>query len=112
MIGLPSWKPERTRIYLNVTFDLVAVRAARCSTPLPFHCGTEPGCGQESHEGYPSRGQGHRSTPRNRTTRRRDGAGIPRMADNFGDSGYIALYRYDGHTAVIVAVRHQKEAGY
>lgn len=31
----------------------------------------------------------------------------------FGDSGYIALYRYDGHTtAVIVAVRHQKEAGY
>lgn len=28
---------------------------------------------------------------------------------NFGDSGYIALYRYDGQTAVIVAVRHQKE---
>ena len=31
---------------------------------------------------------------------------------NFGDSGYIALYRYDGQTAVILAVRHQKEAGY
>ena len=31
---------------------------------------------------------------------------------DFGDSGYIALYRYDGHTAVIVAVRHQKELGY
>lgn len=31
---------------------------------------------------------------------------------NFGDSGYIALYRYDGHTAVIMAVCHQKEAGY
>jgi plasmid stabilization system protein ParE len=31
---------------------------------------------------------------------------------NFGDSGYITLYRYDGHTAVVVAVRHQKEAGY
>jgi plasmid stabilization system protein ParE len=31
---------------------------------------------------------------------------------NFGDSGYIGLYHYDGHTAVIVAVRHQKEAGY
>lgn len=31
----------------------------------------------------------------------------------FGDSGYIALYHYDGHrTALIVAVRHQKEAGY
>lgn len=31
---------------------------------------------------------------------------------NFGDSGYIALYRNDGHTAVIMAVCHQKEAGY
>lgn len=31
---------------------------------------------------------------------------------DFGDSGYIALYRYDGHVAVILAVRHQKEAGY
>lgn len=30
----------------------------------------------------------------------------------FGESGYVALYRYDGQTAVIVAVRHQKEAGY
>jgi plasmid stabilization system protein ParE len=30
---------------------------------------------------------------------------------NFGDSGYIALYRYGGSTAVILAVRHQKEAG-
>lgn len=30
----------------------------------------------------------------------------------FGDSGYVALYRYDGQTAVIVAVRHQKEVGY
>jgi plasmid stabilization system protein ParE len=31
---------------------------------------------------------------------------------DFGDSGYIALYRCDGQTAVIVAVRHQKEIGY
>lgn len=31
---------------------------------------------------------------------------------NFGDSGYIALYRYDHQTAVILAVRHQKEVGY
>ena len=30
----------------------------------------------------------------------------------FGDSGYVALYHYDGQTAVIVAVRHQKEGGY
>ena len=31
---------------------------------------------------------------------------------DFGDSGYIALYRYAGETALIVAVRHQKEVGY
>jgi plasmid stabilization system protein ParE len=31
---------------------------------------------------------------------------------DFGDRGYVALYRYDGETAVILAVRHQKEAGY
>jgi plasmid stabilization system protein ParE len=31
---------------------------------------------------------------------------------DFGDSGYIALYHYDGETALILAVRHQREAGY
>ena len=31
---------------------------------------------------------------------------------DFGSSGYIALYRFDGETAVILSVRHQKEAGY
>lgn len=31
---------------------------------------------------------------------------------DFGDSGYVALYRYSGQTAMIVAVRHQKEIGY
>ncbi len=30
----------------------------------------------------------------------------------FGDSGCVVLYRYDGAIAVILAVRHQKEAGY
>ncbi|WP_114964677.1 type II toxin-antitoxin system RelE/ParE family toxin [Alkalilacustris brevis] len=30
----------------------------------------------------------------------------------FGGSGYIALYRFDGEKAVILAIRHQREAGY
>ena len=30
----------------------------------------------------------------------------------FGSSGYLALYHFDGQTAVILAVRHQREAGY
>lgn len=31
---------------------------------------------------------------------------------DFGSSGYIALYRFDSETTTILAVRHQKEAGY
>lgn len=31
---------------------------------------------------------------------------------DFGDSGYIVMYRFDGEVAAILAVRHQKEAGY
>ncbi|MCJ2188341.1 type II toxin-antitoxin system RelE/ParE family toxin [Novosphingobium beihaiensis] len=30
----------------------------------------------------------------------------------FGNSGYIARYRIDGDRIVILAVRHQKEAGF
>ena len=30
----------------------------------------------------------------------------------FGDSGYVVLYRYHASKAVILAVRHQKKAGY
>ncbi|WP_123101237.1 type II toxin-antitoxin system RelE/ParE family toxin [Acidithiobacillus sulfuriphilus] len=31
---------------------------------------------------------------------------------DFGGSGYVILYRYDGEMVFIVAVRHQKEVGY
>ncbi len=31
---------------------------------------------------------------------------------DFGDSGYVVLYRYDGQSAVILAIRHQKEVGF
>lgn len=31
---------------------------------------------------------------------------------DFGDSGYLALYRYDGNIVTVVAVRHQKEVDY
>ena len=31
---------------------------------------------------------------------------------DFGNSGYVALYHFDGQTAVILALRHQKEIGY
>lgn len=31
---------------------------------------------------------------------------------DFGDSGYVARYRIDGDTVVVLAIRHQKEAGF
>lgn len=31
---------------------------------------------------------------------------------NFGDSGYLVLYRHERTTVVILALRHQREAGY
>ncbi|KPC57978.1 Plasmid stabilization system protein [Pseudomonas amygdali pv. morsprunorum] len=31
---------------------------------------------------------------------------------DFGDSGYVILYRYYTNEIVVVAVRHQKEVGY
>mgnify|MGYP001217486964 CR=1 FL=1 len=31
---------------------------------------------------------------------------------DFGDSGYVARYRVDAETVVILAVRHQREAGF
>jgi plasmid stabilization system protein ParE len=30
----------------------------------------------------------------------------------FGDTGYIASYHYAGDTVTVLAIRHQKEAGY
>ena len=31
---------------------------------------------------------------------------------NFGDSGYVVLYRFEANAAYLLAVRHQREAGY
>lgn len=31
---------------------------------------------------------------------------------DFGDSGYVTLYRFDGEIVAVLAVRHQKEAGH
>lgn len=31
---------------------------------------------------------------------------------DFGDSGYIVLYRYDGDSVTVLTIRHQKEVGF
>lgn len=39
-------------------------------------------------------------------------AGFREWMIDFGDSGYVVLYRLDGRSAVLLAIRHQREAGY
>jgi plasmid stabilization system protein ParE len=39
-------------------------------------------------------------------------AGLRERLIQFGNSGYVALYRYDGEIVAILAVRHGKEVGY
>ena len=31
---------------------------------------------------------------------------------DFGDSGYVVLYRFDSRQVIILAVRHQREVGF
>jgi len=31
---------------------------------------------------------------------------------DFGDSGYVALYRYEGDRVTVLSLRHQREVGY
>jgi plasmid stabilization system protein ParE len=39
-------------------------------------------------------------------------SGYRELPIDFGDPGYIALYRYEDDTVTVLAVRHQKAAGY
>jgi addiction module RelE/StbE family toxin len=38
--------------------------------------------------------------------------GYRELPIDFGDSGYLALYHYEGDIVTILAIRHQKESGY
>lgn len=38
--------------------------------------------------------------------------GFRELLIGFGETGYVALYHFDGETVALLAVRHQKEAGY
>ncbi len=38
--------------------------------------------------------------------------GFRELLIGFGETGYVALYHFDGETITLLAVRHQKEAGY
>jgi plasmid stabilization system protein ParE len=83
--------------------QLVAFRA--------FHAETEPVVGDRAMaailvalrrlESHPAAGRPHPEAPE-----------LRELVIPFGRSGYIALYRVDGQRLVVLAIRHQREAGY
>lgn len=83
---------ERCRLFLAEKNPLAAARAARAIAQQFDLLETEPELGRPWEE-----------LPELRELR------IP-----FGDSGYVALYRYepDDNALYVLAFRHQKEAGY
>lgn len=96
----------------NATADLVARRPAGYPAPLPFLAPRNPAAASRAvraiREGM-------------RIVAAQPGVGRPadRMDPeyrewliSFGDSGYVVLYRLETDVAVVLAVRHQREAGY
>lgn len=98
---------------LNVTTDLVALGVTQCAAPSSLLGGEK-----------------NADAAKRAANEIRDGVkvlmhqpDVGRSVENmepeyrewiirFGVSGYIVLYHYDGETAVILAVRHQREVGY
>lgn len=83
---------ERRRLFLAEKNPLAAARAARAIVQQFELLETEPELGRPWEE-------------------------LPELREllvPFGDSGYVALYRYepDDNALYVLAFRHQKEAGY
>lgn len=83
---------ERCRLFLAEKNPLAAARAARAITQRFERLETEPEIGKPWED-------------------------LPELRElliPFGDSGFVALYRYepDDNTLYVLAFRHQKEAGY
>lgn len=83
---------ERCRLFLAEKNPLAAARAARAIAQQFDLLETEPELGRPWDE-------------------------LPELRElliPFGDSGYVALYRYepDDNALYVLAFRHQKEAGY
>ncbi|MBU2569795.1 MAG: type II toxin-antitoxin system RelE/ParE family toxin [Gammaproteobacteria bacterium] len=83
---------ERCRLFLAEKNPLAAARAARAIAQQFELLETEPEIGRPWEE-------------------------LPKLRElliPFGDSGYVALYRYepDDNALYVLAFRHQKEAGY
>lgn len=80
---------ERLRAFLRFKNPTAANRAATAIAQTIRHLTTHPEMGRPTDE------------PNQRE-----------LLIGFGESGYISLYHFDGQTVVVLAIRHQKEAGY
>ena len=96
----------------HVTFNLVCIRAGRCAAHLSFSGSKE--CSGRIHAVKIIR------LSMNILAQHPEvGRPVEEMEPeyrewpiSFGSSGYIALYRFDGQSAIVVALRHQREAGF
>jgi plasmid stabilization system protein ParE len=91
---------------------LGAARAARCATPVPIFRRKEYGRREANVKAIR---EGVKVLALQPAIGRAGEDMEPEFREwliDFGDSGYTALYRCAGETAVILAVRHQREAGY
>lgn len=98
-------------IHPHAAADMVAPGLARCTEALSISCPEESGCGKTGGDGHSSRCE--------ITFFAAWHGPVPDMDDefrdwiiDFGDSGYAARYRLDTQYVIILAVRHQKEAGF
>lgn len=90
--------------------------APRCpagrSALLSLPCSEKPGCGLACRAGDP---RGDRVIAAHPEAGRPAAKMDPEFREwliAFGGSGYLVLYRLDGDQAVVLAVRHHREAGY
>ncbi len=80
----------RLHAFLRPKSPVAARRAAAAITEAVIELGQHPGIGRPVEE-------------------------IPEYRElliDFGDSGYVALYRHTGDQVTVLALRHQREAGY
>ncbi|MES2128268.1 MAG: type II toxin-antitoxin system RelE/ParE family toxin [Pseudomonadota bacterium] len=82
---------RRLREFLRMKSPTAANRAGHTIVKAIQRLGQHPLIGRPA----PNMGAHHRELP-----------------IDFGDDGYVALYRYEAGAITIIAIRHQKEGGY
>lgn len=105
-------KMVKTLHCLHAAFDLVTVCVGRCSACISLPLGKNS---QAARQAFGVFRQGVNILALHPKIGRPVEVMDPAYREwpiAFGGNGYIALYHYDGKIAIIVTVRHQREAGF